>query len=102
MLCESLVGSKMFDQARTIADALFSGNQSSVEVLTIRGICLYYTGNIPLALKHFKQVLQNDPGQSDSACACACVCMGMTYNIYVYMLCPSPLQTTAKPERHTR
>lgn len=61
LLGDVMVGNKLFDQARALADSLYNRNPGNSEVLRLRGTCFYYTQNVNLAMRHFKQVLQRDP-----------------------------------------
>lgn len=61
-LCgEAYIGCKRFQPALRLANDLYKINSKNEEYIVLRGKAFYYTGNIPLGMEHFKQVLRNDP-----------------------------------------
>jgi len=64
MQIEALMGAKKFDAALTLCNSMFSGESKDQEMVRLRGMCLYQTGEYQKAQMHFRQLLQNDPDNS--------------------------------------
>jgi len=64
--CDAQLQLKKFEAAKTLSTELYKLAPRDSEVLRVRGLSLYYTGNLELALKHFSEVLRFDP--DNSAC----------------------------------
>lgn len=61
-LCgESYIGSKRSQSALRLANALYKKDNRNDDYVVLRGKAFYYTGNVPLGMEHFKQILRNDP-----------------------------------------
>jgi DnaJ family protein C protein 7 len=58
---EAMLGLKEYDTAATLAGDILGRDSSAPEAYYIKGRCLYYQGNFPLAVNHFRQALLLDP-----------------------------------------
>jgi DnaJ family protein C protein 7 len=52
---------RQFEKAKAAATELYKVDARNSEILRVRGLSLYYTGNLELAQKHFSEVLRFDP-----------------------------------------
>ena len=60
MIVEALVQCKKYDEAFQLSTELMK-EAVNTETLYWRGICLYFTGNSPMAIKYLAQALDYDP-----------------------------------------
>jgi DnaJ family protein C protein 7 len=58
---------KQWQRMLQLAQTVYRANAGNNEVSTLRGIALYYTGNLPVALKHWQQVLGSDPEHKEAS-----------------------------------
>lgn len=61
MQCDAMIELKQFDKAKKLAGELYTLEPRNSEVLRVRGLAHYYTGNIDSARSHFSEVLRFDP-----------------------------------------
>ena len=61
MHLQAMVGDRKFAQATTISASLLRRYGQTPTLVTLRGRCLLYTGQVPAAKQHFKKALQDDP-----------------------------------------
>jgi uncharacterized protein HemY len=54
--CDAQIQLRKFEAAKTLSTELYKLEPRNSEVLRVRGLSLYYTGNLELALKHFSEV----------------------------------------------
>lgn len=65
--CDAMIGLRQFDRAKALANDLYKQEPRNSEVLRVRGLTHYYTGNIENARSHFSEVLRFDPDNKGCA-----------------------------------
>jgi DnaJ family protein C protein 7 len=61
MHLQAMVGDRKFAQATTVSASLLRKYGQNPTLVTLRGRCLLYTGQVAAAKQHFKKALQDDP-----------------------------------------
>ena len=69
MHLQALVGDRKFVQALQISANLLRRYGQGPVLVTLRGRCLLYTGQVPAAKQHFKKALSEDPDHRPAQCA---------------------------------
>jgi DnaJ family protein C protein 7 len=67
ILAEALIQTKQFEEAKNLCNQLYKIDSNNLNILRLRGLALYYTGQIDVAIKHFSAILQNDPDNTKAA-----------------------------------
>ena len=68
MHLQALVGDRKFVQALQISANLLRRYGQGPVLVTLRGRCLLYTGQVPAAKQHFKKALSEDPDHRPAQC----------------------------------